>query len=120
MRKVGLILSLSIMFITGCASVSSYQDECDKIHTSFVASVSCLNEKVANNPKAKSNALFGNDEDPLDTLYLLRASELSELVRSGKLTDRQARIELLKTRQEIIQTRSQQAIAGKRYPPQLP
>lgn len=107
-------LTLVIPLLAGCASVYSHQDTCETLHKSFVDSVSCLKDRLNNGPQARRDALIGGKDDPLVTLYLLKADELSDLVRSGKITDRQARIELFKTRQEITQTRAYEAIGDRR------
>lgn len=90
-----LIILAPFIFI-GCATVGSYQQECEKNNSSFQAMVKCLNTSIS------SNSRMSNDANV--KMYLLRAEQLNQKVSNNELSDIDAKVELQKTYLELKHT----------------
>lgn len=73
------------IMLTGCATVSSHQTQCEQQHPEFPAAVRCLKTAI------------GQPRNEETKLYLLTAEHLSERVQRHELSDAEARLELQKT-----------------------
>jgi len=74
--------------LVGCGTVSTYQRNCEEIHSGFAAQMACTKEKVRSDWRSK-----GQNAD-LVNLYLNSADVLVEHVEKGAKTEAQARLEL--------------------------
>jgi hypothetical protein len=73
----------------GCATIGSYQAECEKKHAAFPEVVACLKEAVASDSRPEIYK-----SSPELKLYLLKAEQLSQRVQRGEISDLDARVEL--------------------------
>ena len=76
------------LLISGCATVGSYQAECEKGNTAFSDVVQCLKMSVA------SDSRPGMAKDARVKLYLLKAEQLSQKVQSREISDIDAKVAL--------------------------
>lgn len=83
-KRTAILLVACLAY--GCATVGSYQTECEKRHRAFPDVVVCLKAAVAEDPRwwMSSNASV--------KLYLLKAEQLSERVQRGEMSDLDARV----------------------------
>jgi|SRR3989344_91680 len=87
MIKMKHILVLTIVgVLVGCASVGSYQEQCEKQHVAFSNMVLCLKTAISSNSRSAKDARV--------KLYLLKADQLSEQVQKGKISELDARVAL--------------------------
>ncbi|MCJ8500131.1 hypothetical protein [Desulfatitalea alkaliphila] len=71
----------------GCATIGSYQAQCEQQTSSFPEMVACLKAKVTSDwrPSKRNQKV---------KLYLLKADQLSYKVQSGEITEIDAKVEL--------------------------
>lgn len=79
--------------LTGCASITSLQAECEATNQAFPAAMSCLESKIAQDSRLSKS--------PDAKLYALRARQLSQRVQTGQLSELDARVELQRLSVEI-------------------
>lgn len=77
-----------VPLLTSC-TIASYQADCEKNFNAFPNVVSCLKEKLNNDPRVP----FHRDSD-LANLYILAAEKLAYQVRIGRISDIDARYDL--------------------------
>jgi len=82
-----ILVFLVTGYISGCATVGSYQADCEKQHSAFPEVVLCLKTALAKDQPAAS-------KDARVRLYLLKADQLSQRVQRGELSDLDARVTL--------------------------
>ena len=82
------IMDTTQCLFAGCATVRSYQAQCEKQHAAFPDVVTCLKTAVASDP----NPRFMSSEER--KLYLLKAEQLSQQVQKGEISDLDARVAL--------------------------
>lgn len=85
-RKVILICLLTI--IAGCATVATYQQSCEELHSDFSSQMACTKAEVRGDWRSR-----GKSAD-LVNLYLNAADVLVPQVEAGEKTAAQARLEL--------------------------
>lgn len=89
MKNNKLIFVLLVTgYVSGCASVGSYQADCEKQYSAFPDVVSCLKNSLAKDWRP------GTTKDARIRLYLLKADQLSQKVQKGELSDLDARVAL--------------------------
>lgn len=75
--------------LSGCATVGSYQQECEIQHKAFSDMVNCLNSSVYSDSRLAGSAFV--------KLYVLKAEQLSKKVSNGEMSEIDARVELQQT-----------------------
>lgn len=81
-----IFLLVVSFFFVGCATVGSYQAECEQKNTEFKNIVQCLkistssDSRMINNPKIK--------------LYLLKADQLNQKIENKEISEIDAKLEL--------------------------
>ena len=76
------------ILVGGCASIGSYQAECEKRSEAFAEIVQCLKASVA------SDSRPGMSKDARVKLYLLKADQLSQKVQSKEISELDAKVAL--------------------------
>lgn len=103
MIKMKHILALTIVgVLAGCASVGSYQEQCEIQHAAFSDMVRCLKTTISSNSRAA--------EDARVKLYLLKAEQLSQQVQKGEIGELDARVSLQEL--YVLLKRDENAEAG--------
>src|SRR5687768_11325973 len=85
-RFFGLII---FIFLQGCATVATHQNNCEKQYSKFPAMVSCLKRSIKSDINLQTS--FNND---LINLYLSYADVLRTKVIDGKRSEEDARLAL--------------------------
>jgi len=106
-RNVVLVL----LALTGCAgpNIAQHQASCEERHPDFESMVTCLTAQLANDPHAR-----GRDSD-LVQLYVAAANVLALKVKSGQLSESDARLKLTKLYMQLrseSKRRTGQALQG--------
>jgi hypothetical protein len=83
--KIIFLLIITII-VSGCATVGSYQQDCEAIHTDFAGMVGCLKTSVQSDSRIK--------DDGRVRLYLLKAEQLLVKVKSKEIDELDARAQL--------------------------
>lgn len=89
--------------LTGCATVSSRQTDCEQQHAEFPEVVRCL--KTA----------LGQPRSEETKLYLLTAEQLSEKVQRQEISDADARLELRRTYVRVYSGGGDQSLGVKLF-----
>lgn len=79
----------SVLILSGCATVGSYQQECETKYQAFPDMVNCLNSSVHSDSRMAGS--------PLIKLYMLKAEQLSKKVSNSEMSEIDARVELQQT-----------------------
>lgn len=98
------VMDTTQCLFAGCATVGSYQAQCEKQHAAFPDVVTCLKTAVASDP----NPRFMSEERKL---YLLKAEQLSLQVQKGQISDLDARVALQQLYVDLSNQSSQQRTA---------
>ena len=86
-KKFLLILSIGVL-LSGCATVGSYQSQCEKQNAAFADVVTCLKTALAADWRPAMST------DAKVKLYLLKADQLSQMVQKGEISELDARVKL--------------------------
>ena len=73
--------------LAGCATVGSYQTQCESRHAAFPDIVLCLKDALTSDRREPMS-------DAKVKLYILKADQLSQMVQKGELSDLDARVVL--------------------------
>ncbi len=76
------------ILVSGCATVGSYQTECEQKNAAFADVVQCLKTSIA------SDSRTGMAKDARVRLYLLKADQLSQKVQNREIAEIDARVAL--------------------------
>ena len=83
-----LIFTVTVAgLLAGCATVGTYQTQCESRHAAFPEMVLCLKDALASAPRNPMS-------DAVVKLYMLKADQLSQMVQKGELSDVDARVAL--------------------------
>lgn len=93
MRKILCLLAIGL---SGCASVSDYQRECDSLHESFEPYLQCVNSKLDENFKSSIPANKSSVQS-----YRMTGKLLSEKVSNGEITNTEAKYLLEQHRKQL-------------------
>ena len=84
MKKLAVLLLATA--ISGCATVGSYQQDCEVNNNSFDGMVQCLKKSAYSDSRMKNDSRI--------KYYLLNAEKLSQSVQSNEISEIDARIQL--------------------------
>lgn len=73
--------------LVGCATVGTYQTQCESRHAAFPEMVLCLKDALASDRRNPMS-------DAKVKLYVLKADQLSQMVLKGEINDLDARVAL--------------------------
>ncbi len=83
--KILLSLALIIAVLTGCATGTAMQAECESKHSKFTDIYRCTYDSIA----ARNPSIL---QDARAKLYLLRGEQLAQEVEKGKISDIDAKV----------------------------
>jgi len=92
---------LLVAVLTGCATVSSYQTQCEQRTTTFPDMAQCL------------KAAVGQPRGQGTKLYLLVAEQLSQRVQRHEISDADARVELQRTYMRVYRDGGDDSTGGR-------
>lgn len=84
-----LTASMGAMIISGCAGLQDYQATCERRTSTFAQFTECYKAEVLADRRAQSDARV--------KLLLLKTDQLSERVKTGSLSELDARLEFQQT-----------------------
>ena len=97
-----LLILASGLILGACATVVSYQNNCEKTTSNFEGLVACTKESILKDPRPAMQA------DARVKLYLLKADQLVDRVKTGRLSEVDARVDLQQSgRERHVQGRDQ-------------
>jgi len=103
MKRINTVIFCVVLLISGCATIGSRQNECERQHSSFEKIVACTKQAFANDPRANNDRI---------KLYFLKGDQLVEQINEGKITELDAKTEWQAL---YVQLRAQQRAERVRY-----